>query len=113
MRRAVEQLVEKIFAMRAVDPLGLGVGIGNAYELQEAVAERIVVAALARAGFPVAVAYLLRRLQAIITEMAEAMIVIDHIFRGARNARAGYPDRRMRLLNRSRPQVHHAELVVL
>ena len=40
------------------------------------------------------------------------MIEADDVFRGRREARAGNPDRRMRLLDRPRPQVHHAELIV-
>src|SRR5262249_56611276 len=44
--------------------------------------------------------------------MTEAMVLANHILRGRGDARAGNPDRRMRLLDRPRPKVHHAELIV-
>src|SRR5207253_613356 len=103
VRRGVKQLVEEVFAVRAIDALGLSVGVGDPDELQEAVPERIVVATLARASVPIAVAHLLRRLQAVVAEMAKAMVVVDNIVGGPRNARAGNPNRRMWLLDRPRP----------
>ena len=45
--RRVEQLVEEILGVRGVELLGLGIGLADADELQEAVAVGIVVAALA------------------------------------------------------------------
>ncbi len=45
--------------------------------------------------------------------MAEAMVLADDEFRRAGNAGAGNPDRRMRLLDRPRPEIDHAELIVL
>src|SRR5712691_12658259 len=45
--------------------------------------------------------------------MAEAMIQPDDIFGGRGDAGTGDPDRRMRLLDRPRPEIDHAELIVL
>src|SRR5262245_65932616 len=44
--------------------------------------------------------------------MTEAMVLANHVLRGRGDAGAGNPDRRMRLLDWSRPKVHHAELIM-
>ena len=111
--RRVEQLVEEILGVRGVKFLRLGVGLGDADELQEAEAIRIVVAALARRAVPIAVGHRLGVLGAEIAQMTEAVVVLDDIFGGRGNAGARNPDRRMRLLDRPRPQVDHAELIML
>src|SRR4029077_14692007 len=52
-------------------------------------------------------------LRAIITQVTKAVVAVDdEIDRGCA-AGTGNPDRRMRLLDRPRPQVHHRQLVVL
>src|SRR5262249_56023903 len=45
--------------------------------------------------------------------MTETMIEADDEFRGRGNAGPRDPDRRMRLLDRARPEIHHAELIML
>src|SRR5262249_6609077 len=44
--------------------------------------------------------------------MTEAMVLANPVLRGRGDAGAGNPDRRMRLLDWSRPKVHHAELIM-
>src|SRR5262245_65102314 len=44
--------------------------------------------------------------------MTEAMVLANHVLRGRGDAGAGNPDWRMRLLDWSRPKVHHAELIM-
>ena len=113
VRRRIEQLVEEILGVLGVEVLGLGIGLADANELQETEPVGIVVAPLARDQLPIAVAHRLGVLGAVIAQMAEAMVQADDIFRGRGDAGAGNPDRRMRLLDRPRPEVHHAELIML
>src|SRR5262249_56412615 len=86
--------------------------VTHADELQEAEAVWFVVAPLARDQLPIPVAHLLCVLGAVVAQMTEAMVLANHILRGRGNARAGNPDRRMRLLDWSRPKVHHAQLII-
>src|SRR6266566_9558968 len=44
--------------------------------------------------------------------MTEAMVLANHVLRGRGDAGARNPDRRVRLLDRPRPKVHHTELIV-
>ena len=99
VRRRVQQVMEEILRVTRVF-LGLLVGLGHADELQEAQAVGIGVAALFRGQFPIAFDHGLGVPGAEIAQVAEAMVVIDDVFRGRGDARAGNPDRRMRLLDR-------------
>ncbi len=73
----------------------------------------IVVAPLARDQLPIAVADGGGGLGAEIAQMAEAVVEADYILGSGRHAGAGDPDRRMRLLDRPRPQIDHRQLIML
>ena len=111
--RRVQQLVKEILGVLGVKVFRLGIGLGDADELQKTQAIRIVVAALAHRVVPIAVGHRLGVLGAEIAQMTEAVVVLDDIFGGGGKAGAGNPHRRMRLLDRPRPQVDHAELIML
>ena len=81
VRWCVEQLVEEILGVLAIEIFGLGIGIGDADKLQEAEPVGIRVPALARHQVPIAVGDLLGVLGAVVTQVAEAMILADDIFR--------------------------------
>ena len=74
--------MKEILRVLGVELLGLGIGLGDADELQEAVPVRIVVPSLARHQLPIAVADLLGVLGAVVAQMAEAMVVADDVLGG-------------------------------
>src|SRR5262249_19789842 len=99
--------------VRRIEILGFGIGAGDPDQLQEAEAVRIVVAALARHQLPIAVAHLRGVLGAVVAQMAEAVVEADHVLGRRGDAGARNPDGWMRLLDRPRPEIDHAELIVL
>ena len=113
MLRRVQQLVKEVLGVLGVEVFGLGVGLGDADQLQKTQAIRIVVAAFAHRHLPIAVGHRFGVLGAEIAQVAEAIIVVDDIFCSGGEPGAGNPDRRMRLLDRPRPEIHHPELIVL
>ena len=112
-RREVQELLVEVLEVRAVEGLGLLVGVGHADELQERGAVRVAVPAVGVGTGPEAVH---RRLGGARAEVAQEGIrpvaLVAHVPR-RRAVRPGHEQRRVRRLHRPRPQVHAAQLVVL
>src|SRR5580704_18279171 len=89
------------------------IALGHADQLQKAEPVRVRIAAALGHRVPVIVAETVGILRAVVTQMAEAVVAIDDELNRAGAAGAGYPDWRMRMLDRARPKVNHRQLVVL
>src|SRR5262249_58460793 len=73
---------------------------------------RIGVAAALRHRLPEIITEAVGVLGAVVAEMAEAVVAIDHEFHRGGAAGTGNPDRRMRLLDRPWPEGEHRQLIV-
>ena len=109
----VEASVVEVVHVRRVVLLRLLVGLRHGDDLREAEAVRIQLLALLRHHFPVAVGNLLARDVSEVRKEAVLVIVIGAEVVGLDRSAAGNPNRRMRLLQRLRPQVHVTQLGVL
>src|SRR3984893_892352 len=112
VRRRIKELVEEILHMRRI-LLRLRVGLRYPNELQEseAIGVRIPPPLLDR--FPEIVTKAVGVLGAVVAQMTEAVVAVDHELHGRGTAGARDPDRRMRLLHRPRPEIDHGQLVML
>jgi len=91
----------------AVEPLGLGVGVGDADGLQEGEPVGVLVAALLLGDLPEAVEDPLageRRAEP--AQIGEDVLALEHVGERARRAPARHPYGRSRLLHGTRPDVH-------
>src|SRR3984893_3560011 len=109
--RGVEQLVEEIFHMRGIFLRGR-VGLGYADQLQETQPVGIGIAAALRDRFPEIIAEAVRVLGAVVAQMTEAVVPVDHELDRGRAARARDPDRGVRLLDRPWPEIDHGQLIM-
>ncbi len=89
------------------------VALRHADQLQKAEPIGIRVAAALGHPVPVKIAEAVGVLRAVVTQMAEAIVAVDDEIDRGGAAGARNPDRRMRLLQRPRPQVHHRQLIML
>src|SRR5581483_9254159 len=99
----VQAAVEEIIDVFGVVLLGLGVSLGNRDELQEAGAVGIGLGALLRHLLPETVHYFLSVLVAEVRQVAVGVVVIEHPVPGFDRTAARDPNRRMWLLERTRP----------
>ena len=113
LRRHVQALVVEVLDVLRVVGFRLRVRLGHRDELQEARAIRIALEPLLVHHVPVAVHHGGGGTGARVGEEAVADIVLGGEVEGADAARAGHPDRRVRLLHRPWPEVDLAELEVL
>src|SRR5207237_9150858 len=90
-----------------------GVVVADADLLEEGAAVRVGLGTALREPLPVAVEHLLRALVAAEREIAVVVSVIDAPVPGLDRAEPRDPDRRVRLLDRLRPEVHVPQLGVL
>ena len=112
-RREVQELLVEVLQVRAVQGLGLLVGVGHGDELQERGAVRVAVAAVGVGAGPEAVHGRLGRARAeVAQERVRPVALVAHVPR-RRAVRPWHEQRRVRRLHRPRPQVHAAQLVVL
>ena len=89
------------------------VALRHADQLQKAEPIGIRIAAALGHPVPVKIAETVGILRAVIAQVTKAVVAVDDEIDRGGAAGAGNPDRRMRLLDRPRPQVHHRQLIVL
>ena len=112
-RMHVQAAVEEIIDVRRVQPFRFLIAFGHANDLCVPGAVRVVVLAEFRRTLPVAVHHLLRPLVAVVAQVGVVVIVLQAEVPGLDAAAARDPYGRVRLLQRTRPDVHVAQLGVL
>ena len=109
----MEAAIEEVIDVRPPLALTFGIGVADADLLEERHAVWIVIEPVMRAPLPVAVDHLLGALVSGEREIAVVVLVLGAEVPRLDRAEPGNPNRRMRLLNRLRPQVNVAQLGVL
>ncbi len=112
-RRDVQALVVEVLDVLGVVLLGLRVGLAHRDELEEAGPVRVRVEAALVDELPEPVHDLLAELAPEVAQVAVAVVVLGGEVPRREAAEPRHPHRRVGLLDRPGPEVHHAELLVL